>query len=277
MLIRQSAIQPLAMRTIRALAAAAIALAVLGGRDWSLEARQALFGQSQVQIYVPYSGASPIYLPPVLLVAHNAGNHEQTARQAIEHNAAGIEVDVRYVNGVLYATHSAPSGYMPLRAWQATRLRDAWHYLDGAKVLKLDLKSTNQAALESLVRFIQARPTEQQILLVSKNEAALEFLGEQLPQTVQILSLATGNDVDRLLEVDERLGNLDGVSVPVWALSPHRVEGLKTRGYLIDAWTVNDTDRLVELTTMGVDAITTDNLAFFGMTVGADASGSTSD
>ena len=55
-----------------------IALTVLIGKDWSLEARQAVFGQRQIQFYVPYSGSSPVYLPPVLLVAHNAGNQEET-------------------------------------------------------------------------------------------------------------------------------------------------------------------------------------------------------
>ncbi len=87
-------------------------------------------------------------LPPVLLVAHNAGNQEETARRAIGHDAAGIEIDVRYVDGVFYATHSAPASFMPMRAWQAPKLRDAWRYAAGATVLKLDLKSTGQHALD---------------------------------------------------------------------------------------------------------------------------------
>ena len=267
MIDRKITIQPFIAHTIRVLVATAMALTVLIGKDWSLEARQAIFGQRQIQFYAPYSGATPVYLPPVLLVAHNAGNQEETARRAVGHDAAGVEVDVRYVDGVLYATHSAPSSFMPKRAWQAPRLRDAWDYSAGAAVLKLDLKSTGQNALDSLVRFVLARPTEQQILVVSRNQDALIYLDEQLPDTVQILSLATGNDVDLLLEKDGRIEGVDGVSVPAWTLTPHRIEGLKARGYLIDAWTVNDVERLVELTSMGVDAITTDNLAFFDMLV----------
>ena len=46
-----------------------------------------------------------------------------------------------------------------------------------------------------------------------------------------------------------------------------RIEALKERGYLIDAWTVNDIERFVELSSLGVDSITTDNLAFFDMSV----------
>ncbi len=259
--------RPYFAHTIRIVVATALAFTVLIGSDWSLEARQAIFGQRQIQFYAPYSGSSPIYLPPVLLVAHNAGDQEETARRAIGHNAAGVEIDVRYVDGVLYATHSAPASFMPKRAWQAPRLRDAWAYSAGATVLKLDLKSTGQNALDSLVRFIQARPTEQQILIVSKSGDALAYLDEQLPDTVQILSLATGNDVDMLLEHEDRIDGVDGISIPEWSLTPQRIEGLKERGYLIDAWTVNDVQRLVELTSMGVDAITTDNLAFFDMAV----------
>jgi glycerophosphoryl diester phosphodiesterase len=257
----------LAANSLRVILATGVALAMLIGGDWSLEARQAFFGQRQIQFYVPYSGATPVYLPPVLLVAHNAGNQEETARRAAGHDAAGMELDVRYVDGVLYATHSAPSSFMPKRAWQAPRLRDAWAYSSDATVLKLDLKSTGQGALDALVRFIKARPTDQQILIVSKNLNALAFIEQELPDTVQILSLSTGNDIDLLLEESGRVDGVDGVSVPQWALSPHRIEGLKSRGYLIDAWTVNDVDRLVELTSMGVDAITTDNLAFFDMAV----------
>lgn len=267
MIDRTLAIRPIVGHTIRVVLATAIAISIVIGKDWSLEARQAIFGQRQIQFYVPYSGATPVYLPPVLLVAHNAGNQDETARSALGHNAAAIEIDVRYVDGVLYATHSAPSPYMPKRAWQAKHLRDAWKYSSGAGVLKLDLKSTGANALESLTRFIQARPTEQQILIVSKNQEALIYLDEHLTDAVKILSLATGYDIDLLLEQDDRLDGVDGVSVPHWALTPHRIEGLKARGYLIDAWTVNDVDQLVELTSMGVDVITTDNLAFFQMAV----------
>ena len=267
MIERNRKIQPFVAHGVHVVLATAIALTVLIGKDWSLEARHAIFGQRQIQFYAPYSGSTPVFLPPVLLVAHNAGNQEETARRANSHNAAGIEVDVRYVDGVLYATHSAPASFMPKRAWQAQKLRDAWDYSAGATVLKLDLKSTGQNALEALVRFVQARPTDQQILIVSKSQDALTLLDERLPDTVQILSLSTGYDVDLLLDEDGRIDGVDGISIPEWALTPHRIEGLKARGYLIDAWTVNDVARLVELASMGVDAITTDNLAFFHMAV----------
>lgn len=240
-------------------------MGVMLGKDFSLDARQAVFGQRQIQFYVPYSGTTPIVLPPVLLVAHNAGDQENTTRRALNHDAAGVEIDVRLVDGVLYATHSAPSGLIPMRAWQAPSLREAWNYTAGATVLKLDLKSTSQPALEALVRFVEARPSDQQIIFVSSNPDALAYLDSELPETIELLSLSSGYDVDGLLEHDGRLDGIDGISIPSWALTAGRIQALKERGYLIDAWTVNDIERLVELSALGVDIITTDNLAFFDM------------
>ncbi len=252
-------------RLLQIVLAGTIALSVMLGMDFSLEARQAVFGQRQIQFYVPYAGTTPIVLPPVLLVAHNAGDQEITARRALRHDAAGVEIDVRLVDGVLYATHSAPSGLLPMAAWQAPRLRDAWQYAADATVLKLDLKSTSQTALESLVRFIEARPSEQQIIFVSTEPDALAYLATALPESIELLSLSSGTDIDALLEHSGRIDGIDGISIPSWALTAGRIEDLKEHGYLIDAWTVNDIERLVELSALGVDIITTDNLAFFDM------------
>ena len=97
------------------------------------------------------------------------------------------------------------------------------------------------------------------------------FLDNALPESIELLSLTSGHDIDALLEQDGRAEGVDGVSVPQWSLTIERIEGLKQRGYLIDAWTVNDLERLIELASLGVDAITTDNLAFFDMAVNSSA------
>jgi hypothetical protein len=253
------------IRLLQLLLAGSIAMGITIGKDFTLEARQAVFGQRQIQFYIPYSGSTPIVLPPVLLVAHNAGDQESTARRALNHDAVGMEIDVRLVDGVLYATHSAPNGLMPMRAWQAPRLRDAWRYSANAGVLKLDLKSTSQPALDALVRFVEARPSDQQLLIVSSNSDALAFLDDALPESIGMLSLTSGADIDELLEHKGRVDGVDGISIPGWALTAGRIQALKERGYLIDAWTVNDIETLVDLAALGVDIITTDNLAFFNM------------
>lgn len=265
MLDRTIPFKTICFRLLQAVLAVSIAMGVTVGKDFTLEARQAVFGQRQIQFYIPYSGSTPIVLPPVLLVAHNAGNQESTARRASKHDAAGMEIDVHLVDGALYAAHSAPSGLMPMRAWQAPRLRDAWQYSANAKVLKLDLKSTSQPTLDALVRFVDARPSDQQIMIVSSNPDALAYLDTALPESLGLLSLSSGADVDALLEHKGRVDGVDGISIPGWTLTASRITTLKEHGYLIDAWTVNDIERLVDLAAMGVDIITTDNLAFFDM------------
>ncbi|HET9659541.1 MAG TPA: glycerophosphodiester phosphodiesterase [Thermomicrobiales bacterium] len=253
------------LRLLQVVLAVSIAMGVTVGKDFTLEARQAVFGQRQIQFYIPYSGSTPIVLPPVLLVAHNAGDQESTARRASKHDAAGMEIDVHLVDGMLYAAHSAPSELMPMRAWQAPSLREAWQYSSNAKVLKLDLKSTSQPALDALVRFIEARPSEQQIMIVSSNADALAYLDTELPESLGLLSLSSGADIDALLEHKGRVDGIDGISIPGWTLTAGRIVSLKEHGYLIDAWTVNDIEQLVDLAALGVDIITTDNLAFFDM------------
>ena len=71
-------------------------------------------------------------------------------------------------------------------------MRDAWKYTSDASVLKLDLKSTSEPVLHSLVHFIDARPGERQIILVSTDEDALGYLDSALPDSIEFLTLAGG-------------------------------------------------------------------------------------
>lgn len=256
-------------RILLLMLAATIAMVATIGRDlsqdFSMQARQAVFGLQQTQLDIPYSGATPISLPPVLLVAHNAGDQRSTTARALKHHADGIEIDVLEKDGVLYATHSDPLDIIPEEAWQAPRLLKAWQYTSGASVLKLDLKSTSPSALESLVQFITTHQEDRQIIIVSKDVDALAFLSSALPDSLGFLSVGTGRELDIILETRGRIEDVAGISIPESALTARRVEELKAHGYLIDAWTVNDVQRLIELTRLGVDSITTDNVAFFDM------------
>lgn len=255
------------LRLVQIVLATTVVMGIAIGREFTSDARRAVFGQREIQIYIPYSGALPIDLPPVLLVAHNAGDQYSTTKKALDHNAAGIEIDVSWVGEELYAAHNGPPEVVPLQVWRAPRLKTAWNYADRAEVIKLDLKSTSWSALESLIRFITENPTEKQIIFVSSDVEALSYLHTALPQTLPFLSLSTATELDQLLETAGRIEAVDGISIPQWLLSEDRIQRMDDHGYLIDAWTVNDVTRLIELATFGVDVITTDNLAFFDMAV----------
>lgn len=254
-------------RLVRFLAIGIIVMGLAIGREITSEARRVVFGQREVQIFVPYSGTAPVTLPPVLIVAHNAGDQPATVRRAFQHGASAIEIDVRSIGGVLYATHSDPPELMPLRLWQAPRLWQAWNYTAAATALKLDIKSTDPFALEALAQFLENRTGDRQIIISSKVQDALAFFDTALPDSLGLLSLSTGREIDELLETRGRVEGVDGVSIPAWVLSDERVLLLIEHGYLIDAWAVNDVTRLIELTSLGVDIVTTDNLAFFDMQI----------
>ena len=240
-------------------------------KEFASDARRVVFGQREVQVFVPYSGEAPITLPPVLIVAHNAGDQESTVRRALLHGATAIEIDVRSVGGTLYATHSPPPELLPLRLWQAPLFWQAWRYSAPASAIKLDLKSTHQHALDLLVQFLEHNASGQQIIISSKDPEALAFFDTNLPDSLEFLSVSTGSEIDTLLETKGRIEGIDGVSTPSWVLSEERVLLLVEHGYLIDAWGVNDVRRLVELASFGVDIITTDNLAFFDMQLDSSA------
>lgn len=244
-----------------------IVMALAIGKDVSTQARRVIFGQREVQIFVPYSGSAPVTLPPVLIVAHNAGDQESTVRRALLHGATAIEIDVRSLGGVLYATHSTPPELMPLRLWQAPRLWEAWRYTRAAEVLKLDLKSTDELALDALAQFIENNPTDRQLIIVSRSPEVLAYFESKVPDVLGLLSLTTGLEIDMLIQHRERPEGIDGVSIPAWVLSDQRILLLTEQDYLIDAWAVNDVARLIDLTALGVDIITTDNLAFFDMQI----------
>ncbi len=267
MISRDSTFIPSFRRLLQFLLVTFLVMALVIGREISTEAQRFVFGQREVQIFVPYSGESPVTLPPVLIVAHNAGDQESTVRKAFEHGATAIEIDVRSVAGILYATHSNPPEMLPLRLWRVPRLYQAWGYSGKAEALKLDLKSTDQHALESLVQFIEARPSDRQIIISSSDRDALAYLDAALPDTLEFLSVSTGLEIDTLLQTKGRIDGVDGLSIPAWVLSDERILLLLEHGYLIDAWAVNDVARLIELTSLGVDIVTTDNLAFFDMLV----------
>lgn len=248
--------------------AALMIMALIMGRKISNETERVIFGKREVQIDAPYAGSQPVKLPPTLIVAHNAGDQKSTVQAALDHGAIAIEIDVRMIDGSLYAAHNDPPDIVPKEMWEMPELGEAWQYTGSAEVLKLDLKSTDQHALEALVQFVKSNPTDRQIIIVSKDPAALQYFEKNLPGSIGLYSVTTAKEINALLGQSIRPEGINGISVPAWLLNEARVRLLREHGYFIDAWSVNDPTKMVELTSFGVDIITTDNLAFFEMLVG---------
>lgn len=237
------------------------------GKEFSGQAERVVSGKREVQIDVSSPGAKTIKLPPTLIVAHNAGDDKSTVQAALDHGAVAIEIDVRMIDGVLYAAHSDPPDAVPKSLLELPTLAEAWTYTAPAEVLKLDFKSTDQSALDALTKFIQKNPTDRQILIDSKDPNVLLYFESALPNTVGFYSVMNANEIDDLLSKPNRPAGIDGVTAPISLLTKERIQLLRARGYYIDAWSVNDVARMAELVSYGVDIITTDNLAFFEMQV----------
>jgi glycerophosphoryl diester phosphodiesterase len=77
----------------------------------------------------------------------------------------------------------------------------------------------------------------------------------------RMMSIPTVSRFEQLVEDPELVELLDGISVYHPVLTAERVEWAKANNLLTFAWTVNSLERVNELVQLGVDAITTDNLA----------------
>jgi Glycerophosphoryl diester phosphodiesterase family len=245
-------------RVLRSVIAALLLIAV---EEFKIEAEIAIFGQRPILLYAPFSNAQPVELPPVLLIAHNAGDQDDTTRRALRHRAEGIEIDVMSLDGRLYASHSAPSSWLPVSAYHAPRLGEAWKWSRDVSVVKLDLKSTSDAAIQHLAKFLENHRDERQIIVVSTSREALETIGKLAPFTVRMLSISNSQDLTDILDAGDRPAGIDGVSVADWLLTAETIERLQDADLLIDVWVVNDLSRLAALANQGVDSVTTDNLA----------------
>jgi glycerophosphoryl diester phosphodiesterase len=197
----------------------------------------------------------------VLGIAHNAGNSVVSTQVALAHGADVMEIDVSAIDGKLYAAHASPPGWFPSRAYSGLTLGQAWMQATNARYIQLDLKDTSSATTRLVADFLERHKGERRVFLSSKSYRALEAVHERSEDVGLILSLSTGSELRALLEAPERVEILTGVSVRATLLDAETMAWFKERGLLVIAWTVNDVDRLNDLVALGIDAVSTDNLA----------------
>ena len=90
---------------------------------------------------------------------------------------------------------------------------------------------------------------------------ALLYLHSRLPEVTMLFSVAGPDAVHQLLSTPALQGAIGGVSVFQGLVDANLVAWVHQHGLLILAWTVNDSQRLNQLVRLGVDGITTANLA----------------
>ncbi|GAB4332548.1 MAG: hypothetical protein Kow0010_18540 [Dehalococcoidia bacterium] len=193
-------------------------------------------------------------------VAHNSGDSVDATRKAHRNGADVIEIDVISIGSALYAGHDRPLPFVGSHVFRGPRLEVVWAVARDAEVIKLDLKETSPAYVDRVIRFLEAQD-EHPVIVSSRSVDVLARFEAGYPRAVRLLSVKAHLAL-ALLQDDERaLAVIDGVTVRHTLLDEASAGWLKERGYLILAWTVNDLGRVNELVQLGVDAITTENLA----------------
>jgi glycerophosphoryl diester phosphodiesterase len=217
-------------------------------------------GRIPVQFYAALTGEKLEDYRRVFGVAHNSGDTVEATREALDHGADVIEIDVVSLDGKLYAAHSSPLRYIGRRVFRGPTLADVWEAAREADVIKLDLKESSPAYLELLLAFL-AEHEDHEVVIATGNVRALQTFEARYPRAIRVLSVPNERRL-RALQRDEGLiALIDGVTIRHRLVSEESAAWLKARGLLILAWTVNDLSRVNELVNYGADGITTDNLA----------------
>jgi hypothetical protein len=247
------------MRSAQGVVALAVTLVIFQLAP-QIDAEAWRVARQPAHVYILPQSPLPADLPPVLMVAHNAGNNVSTTTRAIEFGASSIEIDINLIHDRLSAAHNTP-GRVNGPLFIAPTLGEAWGWSSDAPYVKLDLKGLTAAGQLQLVSFlIEQEFPPHRLVIVSRSEPVLTKLDEQGVRARLFLSIGDRETLEQFLETNHS-PVIDGVSVTASLLDVDTIFQLKARGLLVEAWTVNDPDQFVDLARAGVDAVSTDNLA----------------
>jgi glycerophosphoryl diester phosphodiesterase len=197
----------------------------------------------------------------VLGVAHNAGNNLETLATAERYGADVIEIDVISARGQLVAGRDQPLPWLARQLFRGPTLAEAWDRAAAAGMVKLDLKQNDRGFLNDLVAFLTPRARSRRVMISSGDQGALLYLHSRLPDVTLLFSVS-GPDAVHQLQSDPGLQEaIGGASVFQGLVDANLVTWAHRHKLLILAWTVNDSQRLNQLVRLGVDGITTANLA----------------
>jgi hypothetical protein len=203
----------------------------------------------------------------VLGVAHNAGINLGTLTTARRYGADVIEIDVISAHGQLSAGRNEPWPWLARQLFQGPTLAEAWNRAVAADRVKLDLKQADRRFLDDLIAFLAPRVKTVQVMISSRDQGALRYLHDRLPDVTLFFSVPRPDAVQQLMSDSTLQTAIDGVSVFEGLVDASLSAWVHEHQWLILAWTVNDSQRFNQLVRLGVDGVTTENLAIL-QTVG---------
>ncbi len=199
--------------------------------------------------------------PPILGVAHNAGNRLETLSVALDSGPDVIEVDVVSTRGRLVAGREQRLAWISNRLFRGPTLEEVWDAAEPAEVLKLDLQQDDQAYLDAVVAFLVPREGSRRVMISTRDVDALRFLRGRLAEVELLMSLANPHAIATFRSDDALRSAVDGVSVFQGLIDEPLVAWMHEERLLVLTWTVNDVARLNQVVRAGVDGVTTANLA----------------
>ena len=226
-------------------------------------------GVPPLQFYRELAGDRLDDYAGVFVVAHNSGDRVGAANQALAYGADIVEIDVVALDGRLYAAHQPPIPFVGPQVFRGPTLEEIWTVAALADVVKLDLKQASPTFLGLVADFLAVRGAERQVIVASDDVGSLRFLRQRWPDAFRFLSVRDRDAADALLADPALAALVDGVSIREGLVDLETAAWLGAQGLYVLAWTVNDLERVNELVRLGVDAVTTDNLAIMRLLGGS--------
>ena len=226
------------------------------------------------------SGRRPIYLSGplnadpladyghVFGVGHNSGASLTTIHQALSAGADVIEIDVVPMGDTLISAHDVPLPIVGRGVFRGPTLGQAWRAAASAEVIQLDVKVSTPFVRKKLIRFLETHPTDQTVIIATSDATLLEQMRAEQPQVYRFLSVPSAATLKRLSSDPALAALLDGVTIRHQLVTPESIATLKAMNLIVLAWTVNDLSTVNTLVELGVDAVSTDNLAIMRLLSG---------
>lgn len=196
----------------------------------------------------------------VMTIAHNAGDNLEATARSLRHGAGIIEIDVAASGDRLAAAHRAPLPWIGKRLFRRPTLEQAWTASAPMPVM-LDLKDSSPAFLDRLFTFLSVHGRHRLVILVSGNPATLETFQRRMPGVIRLYGASPPGRLEAFMADDALIALVDGLNLRHQRIDEAVGAWANASGLWLVAWTVNDFDRARALIELGVDVMTTDNLA----------------
>lgn len=201
----------------------------------------------------------------VIGVAHNSGDSVSATLAALYSGADAIEIDVVSLDGALYSSHASPLPWIGTGVFRGPRLEAVWTAAAQTDLVKFDLKESSSQFLHLVHEFLAIHRQQHQVVVATDDPASLRFLDDRMPDLLLFYSIGDRRDFETLQDDENLAALIDGVTIQHEVVDAETARWLNEHELRILAWTVNDIERANELIRLGVNGITTDNLALLSL------------